>query len=355
MFDLYLSTGANSLEWYPPGVLDNNHLLFSYATTKKWIIDYIRRKEAMSIDLYLAGGKVPPVEPFLTEHRCNRLCSQIYDRKNYLEWAERVRESQGKLNNKLFIDSGAYTAYTRQKEIDVDEYIEFVNSIDDFVTVFAQVDKIPGVHGQPKTKEQILEAPELSWKNYLYMRERVTSPDKLLPIFHRREDFKWLKQMLETTFDGKHIPYIGIAATTDSSVKEKKEWFERVFAIIRSSSNPNVKTHAFGMTSLKLLETYPFTSADSTSWLMAGANGGIMSKWGTIIVSEQQKNDPSHILHATREQADEIHNYIESFGFTLEQLSQDYKNRVMFNALFLKEWAKNYKLKSTDSYKKPLF
>lgn len=46
MFDLYLSTGANSLEWYPPGVLDNSHLLFSYATTKKWIIDYIRRKEA---------------------------------------------------------------------------------------------------------------------------------------------------------------------------------------------------------------------------------------------------------------------------------------------------------------------
>ena len=32
------------------------------------------------------------------------------------------------------------------------------------------------------------------------------------------------------------------------------------FKMISESNNPHVKTHAFGMTSLKLLEQYPFTN-----------------------------------------------------------------------------------------------
>lgn len=304
-------------------------------------------------DLYFAGSQSKQTQSLFYKSDSNMLRSYVQDRKSIGEIVEQKRA--GNWKGKLFIDSGAYTTYTQGREVNVDEYIEFINSIDDCVDVFAQVDKIPGVWGQPKTKEQILEAPELSWKNYLYMRERVKSPDKLLPIFHRREDFKWLKQMLETTFDGKHIPYIGIAATTDSSVKEKKEWFERVFTIIHSSSNPNVKTHAFGMTSRKILEMHPFTSADSTSWLMAGANGCIMSKFGTILVSNIQISSADHAHHLNEFSAKELKKYISSFGFTLPQLAETYKNRADFNVLFLMDWAKNYKLKGTNSYKKPLF
>ena len=97
--------------------------------------------------------------------------------------------------------------------------------------------------------------------------------------------------MLETKFDGKHIPYIGVSPANDRSTKEKNEWFEIVFRMIGQSSNPNVKTHAFGMTSLPVLERYPFTSADSTSWIMTGANGGIMTPNGTVVISEKQKDN----------------------------------------------------------------
>lgn len=308
----------------------------------------------MAFDLYFAGSLGPEMDAFIYRNNCNHLFSQYNERKAISRWNEMVNANpEG--TSKLFIDSGAYTAYTKKKEMDVDEYIDFVNSIDEYVTVFAQVDKIPGVHGEPKTKEQVLEAPEISWKNYLYMRDKVKSPDKLLPVFHRREDFKWLKQMLETTFNGKHIPYIGIAATTDSSVKEKEVWFDKVFEIIRHSSNPNVKTHAFGMTSLRLLENYPFTSADSTSWLMTGANGGIMTKYGIITVSDWQHDNPNHIFHLGEEQGADINKYIQSFGFTLEELAETYKNRDKFNILYLKEWCENYKYKGNGSYKRSLF
>ena len=82
--------------------------------------------------------------------------------------------------------------------------------------------------------------------------------------------------------NGEHIPYIGISPANDQPVKEKEKFIDKCFKIIAKSSNPNVCTHAFGMTSLYILERYPFTSADSTSWILNGANGSIMTKYGSV-------------------------------------------------------------------------
>lgn len=306
----------------------------------------------MGFDIYLAGG-YGPAEDYAMEIGANRLFSQVNDRNGIRKWCDKLAERNGV--NKIFIDSGAYTVYTKQKELDVDEYISYINSIDSSIAIAAQVDKIPGVWGQEKTLEQILKAPALSWENYLYMRERVNSKDKLIPIFHRREDFKWLDLMLETTFDGQYIPYIGIAATTDSSVREKQDWFEKVFKHIRHSSNPNVKTHAFGMTSLTLLELYPFTSADSTSWLMTAINGGIQSPFGVIYVSEKNKHELGHILGLSAELRKAVEDYIVQRGFTLEALSQQYADREKFNALYFVEWSNSYEYKGTGAYRRSLF
>lgn len=301
----------------------------------------------MSFDLYFAGTQNEDCESFMLKNNLCRLQSQVNERKNISRWC------QEEVHGKLFIDSGAYTVYTRNIDLDVDEYIKYINSIDEHLTIFAQVDKIPGVHGQPKTKEQILEAPELSWKNYCYMRERVKSPDKLLPIFHRREDWKYLHQMLETTFDGKHIPYIGLAATTDSSTKEKEIWFDKCFDIIKKSSNPKVKTHAFGMTSLKLLERYPFTSADSTSWIMISANGNILTPFGLVTVSDSQQHLKNHISNNLGEK--QLKKYLQSIGIELELVRTDYKYRTLANLIYLKNWSDNYSYKGSKITRKKLF
>lgn len=303
----------------------------------------------MSFDLYFAGAQWLGLDDWIIENKGCRLQSQLLDRSRISYLLE--KNFQGK----LFIDSGAYTAYTRNATVDVDEYITYLNNIDSHLTIFAQVDKIPGQHGKEKTVEEITEAPEISWENYLYMRDKVNSPDKLLPIFHRRESWKFLEQMLETTFDGKHIPYIGIAATTDSTTKEKEEWFRRVFQVIRKSSNPNVKTHAFGMTSLRLLESFPFTSADSTSWIMTGANGSIMSPFGVVYVSDNDTTSPNHIKNMDSDHLREFYNYLNKFDINIEDISQSYKARMLANLKYLKNWADNYQYKGTGIFRKSLF
>lgn len=304
--------------------------------------------------LYFAGSQNKLAEQYLRESGANRLASQLIDRVVISGWIE--SRAQGLSKGNLFIDSGAYSAHTRNAELDVDAYIEYLNSLDDDLHIFAQVDKIPGVFRQPKTKEQLAEAPELSWKNYLYMRGKLKSPEKLLPIFHQGEDYKWLHNMLEWTDEnGEHIPYIGISPANDQPVKEKEKFIDKCFRIIEKSSNPNVQTHAFGMTSLHILERYPFTSADSTSWIMNGANGSIMTKYGSVTISSGRLNAPDHIRKMPKDAQQEIQKYVESHGYTLQGLADDYKQRVIFNIKFLLDWARNYEYRPSKVVRRPLF
>lgn len=298
----------------------------------------------MPFDLYFAGSQAKMADELIEELGLLRLLSYLNDKRHIFN-----RKAKGL---KTFIDSGAFSAHTRGVEIDADDYIAFLNEHDDTVQLCAQLDKIPGEFGKPKTKEQLLEAPELSWQNYLYMVERLKSPKKLLPIFHQGEDFKHLKRMLE--FEPK-IEYIGISPANDVPTPAKEKWINECFKIIKNSPNPNVKTHAFGMTSLWVLERYPFTSADSTSWIMTGANGGIMTKFGVLLVSDSQKKNPKHVSNLPKPVYEKVVEYVESKGFKLEDLGSDYKQRMCFNILYLKEWADNYEYKPVPVEQEKLF
>lgn len=136
----------------------------------------------MAFNLYFAGSQCKEADELMVKLNCNRLFSQENDRKNISNWQNYKHSRRTQYKGNIFIDSGAFSVHTKGIELDVDEYIEYINSIDKDIHIFAQVDKIPGEFGKQKTKEQILEAPALSWKNYLYMKDRVNSRDKLLPM-----------------------------------------------------------------------------------------------------------------------------------------------------------------------------
>ena len=70
-------------------------------------------------------------------------------------------------NGKLLIDSGAHSAHTKGIELDLEEYIGFVNDNIEKMTLYVQVDKIPGQYRKPKTAKDWLEAPQLSSENSL--------------------------------------------------------------------------------------------------------------------------------------------------------------------------------------------
>ena len=101
----------------------------------------------------------------------------------------------------LFIDSGAYSVHSQGFEkvskgrfatFDemVDEYINYVNGLDDKIIAVAQFDHIPGVFKQPKKPEDYVESAKLSWENFLYMYPKMKSPEKLLVVYHQGESFE---------------------------------------------------------------------------------------------------------------------------------------------------------------------
>ena len=199
------------------------------------------------------------------------------------------------LADKLFIDSGAFSVHTGKAKVDLEEYISYLNSLDDRITVCAQLDTIPGTFGQPKSAEDYEESARKSWENYLYMRTKLKSPNKLTPVFHYGESFEHLRRMLDWTDEnGNHIEYIGISPANDSSQSTKNLYMGEVYDVISNSSNPNVKTHLYGMTSLDALTKYPCYSADSISHRLQSAYNKIYTReWGTISLSDAARTSKS--------------------------------------------------------------
>jgi hypothetical protein len=168
----------------------------------------------------------------------------------------------------FFLDSGAYSAWSRNSEIDLDEYIAFIKANIEHIEVYASLDVIPGKPGQSANTAQRTEAAEQSWQNYLCMVRDGLDP---IPVFHYGEDFKFLERMLDYG-----CPYIGIGGLVGIPAVHRAAWLDRVFTrLTNSDGHPIVKTHGFGMTAIPLIFRYPWYSVDSTTWIQVTANGAV--------------------------------------------------------------------------------
>ena len=289
--------------------------------------------------LYFAGGTTDEeINNYMRENNCSRLFSQYNDRK----CIERLQKDN-MLSSNTFIDSGAFSAFTKNVTIDIDEYCDYINSND--FSVVASLDVIP----KHSTRKDTEDAARKSWNNYIYMRDHLKNPNILISTFHRGESFQNLDRMLYyTDKEDKQISYIAlgaIATTKTQSVRDRffDECFEHILRI-----RSDIKVHAFGVTDLHLLEKYPFYSADSTTWLRSAAMGELLSPYGRLIISDKRMNyDSSSIAR--------VISYVESFGFDFERLKEDTTYRQIFNICYLKDWEKNYKCIYKKSNKKKLF
>ncbi len=256
----------------------------------------------------------------------------------------------------LFADSGAFSVHTGNANITTDAYIDYLNSIDEHIDVFAQLDKIPGTFRMPKSKEDYEESARLSWENFLYMRERVKSPDKLMPVMHFGESFEHLKMMLEwRDEEGNPLRFLGISPANDSSQKDKDVYLSNCADIIKHSSNPDVKTHLYGMTSLQSLSKYPCYSADSISHRLIAGYCKVMSPtFGVISVSKRHRTNAVKSNYSFIETADEynlnvLKKEIEECGLTLEQIQESSAARVVFTMHTIQKLLREkYRYKDTN-------
>lgn len=303
------------------------------------------------MQLYLVGPEKPNIMQEVHSSNVNMLFNYLDGKKATDAYKEQIKPG------KLFIDSGAFSAWTKGSKIDVKEYINWLNERADYIDLCGQVDFIPGDRVFGATPAQVKEAAEKTWQNYLFMRKRLKNPDALLYTFHVGEPMEFLKNALKWQDEnGEHLKYIALGGMVGKPHKIRDIFLEKCFKVIKSSPVPDIKVHAFGMTDFDLLEKYPIYSADSTSWIMVGAMGNIMTDFGSISVSSQQKNSVNHYSHLPNEQIDSFNEMISRFGFTLDQLAENRDDRILFNAKYMQEKVNKLNSKSRSlSFHKNLF
>lgn len=293
----------------------------------------------MPFDFYFAGSQSKETTELMASIGANVLRSYINDKKSIAELIEKKRNGEWK--GKLLIDSGAFTVHRKGGTIDVDAYVDFLNANKDHIDYAVQFDDIPGVWGTVRTVEQMQSSPIKSWNNYLYMTSKMERPKMLLPVLHQGENLKHLQTMLDYRFpDGSPIPYICVSGNKEMTAKQRKLWYAKVFDVIVRSSNPNVKTHCLGSATMTDMEEFPFTSSDATSWLLTSATGSILTPFGPVLISDQQKYDKSHIVNLPEHCQETIKSMCEEYNIDFDSLLTDYKQRSNFNVMYLFDMSK---------------
>ena len=298
----------------------------------------------MAFEFYFAGTQNIKTQDMLCEMGANLLRSYVNDKKSISQLVELKRA--GNWSGKLIIDSGAFTVHRKGGEVNVDAYIDFLNENKDCIYKAIQLDDIPGTWGTVRTPEQLANSPIKTWENYVYMVNKLDNPKMLLPVFHQGENFKYLQQILNFRYaDGSKIEYICISGNKEKTAKERKEWYARVFNMVVRSDNPFVKIHCLGSATFTDMEEFPFTSSDATSWLMSSATGSILTKWGSVLVSDQQKHDKKHLLNMSQECIDKVKELCQKYEIDFDMLPTDYMVRSNFNCKYI------YEMSNTTTYK----
>lgn len=225
------------------------------------------------------------------------------------------------LGRKIFLDSGAFSAWNKGSEIKLEEYCEFVYYNMDIIYKDGNTFMIAGLDsiGDPLKTYQNLKLME-SYGIYT------------IPCFHLGEDERYLQYYLE------NYEYISIGGMVGTPAKQLIPWLNRIWGqyLLNSNGEPKVKIHAFGITSFDIMWMYPWYSVDSSTWIQAASFGMIMTaEYGNISVSAKSpsaKNFKQHFCNISKTEQDHLLDIlITKKGFDIERLSESYQSRVAYN------------------------
>lgn len=263
----------------------------------------------------------------------------------------------------IMLDSGAYTHFQNSLKKGVvltdkelyeytDDYIEFLNEWGEDLTCFVGVDTVP----DPKNVDPTFIVK--TFNNYLYMYERLDPSirHKLIPVFHYGEDLAALERWLEYRHaDGTPIDYIGLAISTEDSSKERIRWGRECMRLIAQSSNPHVKTHAFGVGVRAVLEHIDVTSTDATSWVKAAAYGMIKIEdkpYGVSTVCKEALSD-KHYNEKSVGNIEAVEQIVKQRGYSIDPVTCTYT--ITSDVLKFTDGVTTHTLKLTSNISELLF
>lgn len=228
----------------------------------------------------------------------------------------------------VFLDSGAFSAFTLGVTLSVKEYCDYIlRNIDiirkeDGVLIASVLDGI----GDPLQ----------TWRNQMEMEERGVKP---LPCFHAGEDEKYLEWYISK------YEYITLGGMVGTSQKQLRIWLDRIWEryLTDGSGRPRLKVHGFGITSPDIMSRYPWWSCDSSTWIQTARTGNIISpyideqgraKWMVISLSDKSSDRfvlGAHAFTISDIEKGVLKELVESEGFSIERMSWEFRSRAAFN------------------------
>ena len=171
---------------------------------------------------------------------------------------------------RIFLDSGAYSAWSQGKPVDIQAYIDFIKEHEECFEVYANLDDLTN--------------PEQTWTNQEEMERQGLKP---IPVYHLGEDEKYLHRCMT-------YPYFAVGGRSLQTISVLDGWFNHIFTLLCPKSNdyfPLCKVHGFGITVPNLMHKYPWYSMDSSSWVQYG-------RYGMILIPQRKNGRPDYTRSA---------------------------------------------------------
>lgn len=227
---------------------------------------------------------------------------------------------------KLFLDSGAFSAWNSGKQIRVDDYTDFVLENQDIFDIVASLDVIPGTKDKPLSIDEANASATAGWRNYGRMLRRGCDQSKLMPTFHNGDDFRWLEKMVSAD-----LPYIGLATKIDKTTTQKREWLDSCMPFL---SDCKSRLHGFAVTQLELVIEYPWYSIDGT-WFYNAARFGTIDVPSKFSGDEKLEDFKTNIVFVGHGKSQNRREDKGGFGLVTKKASQ-YEISFGQNPLYLK-------------------
>jgi hypothetical protein len=167
-------------------------------------------------------------------------------------------------HRRVLVDSGAYSAWTKGKAINLGEYMAFCERVMRMAkcpVTFLALDVIPGAKGREATQAEIQKACDEGWENYQEMKRKGIP---CLMTFHQFEHKRQLTRIADDS------DYFAVSPRKDEKPEARLDWLENdVFDSIQGRDKRTIKKkiHGLGVSSFDWMKRFPFFSVDNTAWL----------------------------------------------------------------------------------------
>lgn len=251
---------------------------------------------------YYAGCGNRSVEKTLRENNCRRLLSWVNERK--------VIEERATKGHPTFVDSGAFSAFTKGIDIDIDEYIDWINYWHQDLERYACWDVIPSDTIEPE------ESARKTWENFKYMEAKLKDPSKLVYCFHYGEDINYLKEAINSG-----LTFIALGGIAKKGRKQRREFLSSLQPIFEQ--NPQVHVHAFGVGDVSIIQQFSFIhSSDSTTPFFPPKHGRIQTDCCGLVYfgedTETHKKDAYVCLPTSHQIL--VEQEVANYGFTITDM-----------------------------------